>query len=901
MVVRFRPQQNREIREGGEVVAHFDGSGKNVSMNGSRKAAFTFDRVFPLDATQEDVYGYAARPIVEDVLKGYNGTIFAYGQTSSGKTHTMEGPNIDSDNRGVIPRIVQDIFGYIELAPEDFEFTVRISYFEIYMEKIRDLLADGNDNLQIHEDRDRGVYVRHATELYMQSPDEVLDVIKAGAVRRSCAQTNMNDLSSRSHAVVLLEITQKDTVKGGSKTGKLYLVDLAGSEKVSKTGADGSVLDEAKNINKSLSALGLVIMSLTEGNSRSHIPYRDSKLTRILQESLGGNARTTIICCCSPSSHNETETLSTLNFGKRAKKIKNCAKVNVQYSAEALQKQVDELKAQMKKLVKQLVEYEKELEIWRSGGTVSEEDRAALSNVAQAEIKAQDVAATVVQQETGLSDEERESFMQRESELLDLLDDKDEEIRELTREMDQLAGDKITISRLASDVHGKAQAIAKLETQLEQMQEDHALYESNIEELVGLNENAVTERDELQLERDTLLQSIEIARKETAMQLQQTGEQITAMIAAKTGGRQLPQVPGGVQLDPLVEVPLNRAKQFVSQLQQQGGSMSSEEQLAVQERLDQALLSKTELEGKCANLQDSKSALETEIAGKDAKLQEREAEMTNIIAQMIEMEMMLAEKGDASSQEVSQTREIEASAIKSLQQEKSELANQIKDLKAKHEAALQSAEDAQMQIGQLQLDLKNVQQSPAVGSVFSDATNIKIEQFKNLRRKMASQLLAKTRAQAAPAVSGGIDFKAYWENKLEQKNVELNKFRSEKRGLEKEKTAKDARINEMRNQMKLKENKINTLSQFSKSLQQNIKVLKEETKNRQPASRGVRGGRQGSDKPISRGVRGGGAGGSGRDRSGRQWPGEDRAESVKRKERAVQPPAPDNPEQVEYV
>ena len=214
------------------------------------------------------------------------------------------------------------------------------------------LHVDGNTNLQIHENRERGVYVRHVTELFMQDPEEVMDVMRSGAERRSVATTStcnlilvglasvhcaihhvaclsilivvlislpltlltlssisgfidMNDLSSRSHSVFLLELKQKDTQRGGMKTGKLYLVDLAGSEKVSKTGADGETLEEAKNINKSLSALGLVIMSLTDGQTRQHVPYRDSKLTRILQESLGGNSRTTIIICCSPSSYNE--------------------------------------------------------------------------------------------------------------------------------------------------------------------------------------------------------------------------------------------------------------------------------------------------------------------------------------------------------------------------------------------------------------------------------------------------------------------------------------------------------------------------------------------------------------------------------------------------------------------
>ena len=313
-----------------------------------------------------------------DVLKGFNGTIFAYGQTSSGKTHTMEGPDIYGEQRGVIPRVVENIFKFIEVAPESIEFSIRLSYVEIYMERIRDLLCDDANNLQIHESRERGVYVRHCTELYMQSPEDVLNVIKQGGNRRKTATTGMNDDSSRSHAVVLIELIQKDLERGGSKSGKLYMVDLAGSEKVSKTGAAGETLEEAKNINKSLSALGLVIMNLTEGNSKAHIPYRDSKLTRILQESLGGNARTTIIICCSPSSYNEQESLSSLYFGKRAKKIKNSAKINVEYSAQELTRQLEVAKAEIVRLVKRLNAYEQELKVWRAGGTVAPEDQGKL-------------------------------------------------------------------------------------------------------------------------------------------------------------------------------------------------------------------------------------------------------------------------------------------------------------------------------------------------------------------------------------------------------------------------------------------------------------------------------------------------------------------------------------------
>ncbi|VDM60599.1 unnamed protein product [Angiostrongylus costaricensis] len=275
----------------------------------------------------------AAYHIVQDVLSGYNGTVFAYGQTSSGKTHTMEGTIDDPVMQGIIPRIVHDIFNHIYTMDTELEFHIKVSYFEIYNEKIRDLLDPEKVNLSIHEDKNRVPYVKGATERFVGSPEEVMQTIEDGKSNRQVAVTNMNEHSSRSHSVFLITVKQEHQATKKQLAGKLYLVDLAGSEKVSKTGAQGTVLEEAKNINKSLTALGIVISALAEG-TKSHVPYRDSKLTRILQESLGGNSRTTVIICASPSHFNEAETKSTLMFGQRAKTIKNVVQINEELTAE---------------------------------------------------------------------------------------------------------------------------------------------------------------------------------------------------------------------------------------------------------------------------------------------------------------------------------------------------------------------------------------------------------------------------------------------------------------------------------------------------------------------------------------------------------------------------------------
>ncbi|KAF1930082.1 kinesin-domain-containing protein [Didymella exigua CBS 183.55] len=373
VVARFRPQNKIEIASGGEPIVDFKADDTCSINSKEASGAFTFDRVFDMSSRQVDVFDYSIRPTVDDILNGYNGTVFAYGQTGAGKSYTMMGSDIDDDaGKGVIPRIVEQIFASILASPSNIEYTVRVSYMEIYMERIRDLLVPQNDNLAVHEEKNRGVYVKGLLEVYVSSVDEVYEVLRRGGQSRAVSATNMNAESSRSHSILVVTVTQKNVETGSMKSGQLFLVDLAGSEKVGKTGASGQTLEEAKKINKSLSALGMVINSLTDSKA-SHVPYRDSKLTRILQESLGGNSRTTLIINCSPSSYNDVETLSTLRFGMRAKTIKNKAKVNAELSPA-------ELKAMLKKAQSQITTFETyigslegEVQIWRGGESVPKE------------------------------------------------------------------------------------------------------------------------------------------------------------------------------------------------------------------------------------------------------------------------------------------------------------------------------------------------------------------------------------------------------------------------------------------------------------------------------------------------------------------------------------------------
>ncbi|KAJ2931378.1 hypothetical protein H1R20_g5747, partial [Candolleomyces eurysporus] len=375
VVCRFRPVNAIEAREGGEIVVSFSENLQTALMKsaalstGPEKDGFTFDRVFPMETKQAEIFEYGVKDIVKDVLDGYNGTVFAYGQTGSGKTFTMMGADIDNQElKGIIPRITEQIFQSIVESDSHLEYLVKVSYMEIYLERIRDLLAPQNDNLQVHEEKSKGVYVKNLSDYYVSSAQEVYEIMRTGGAARVVTATNMNAESSRSHSIFLISIQQRNTDTGAQKTGNLYLVDLAGSEKVGKTGASGQTLEEAKKINKSLSALVL---------KAKHIPYRDSKLTRILQESLGGNSRTTLIINCSPSSYNEAETLSTLRFGIRAKSIKNSARVNQELSPLELKSLLGKAQLANSNFTKYIAALEAEIAIWRSGGTVDESEWAA--------------------------------------------------------------------------------------------------------------------------------------------------------------------------------------------------------------------------------------------------------------------------------------------------------------------------------------------------------------------------------------------------------------------------------------------------------------------------------------------------------------------------------------------
>ncbi|XP_046857510.1 kinesin-II 95 kDa subunit-like [Xenia sp. Carnegie-2017] len=335
VIIRCRPMNQKEVSEGFERVVELDIKRghvllKNLAKQGEPPKEFTFDAVYDWNSVQRDLYDESFRGLVESVLGGYNGTIFAYGQTGTGKTYTMEGVRSDPELQGVIPNSFDHIFKHIART-HDQQYLVRASYLEIYQEEIRDLLAkDQKRRLELKERPDTGIYVKDLQSFVCKSVKEIEHVMNVGNQNRAVGATNMNEHSSRSHAIFIITIECSEVGPDGEghiRVGKLNLVDLAGSERQAKTGAAGERLKEATKINLSLSALGNVISALVDGKS-THIPYRDSKLTRLLQDSLGGNAKTVMVANMGPASYNYEETLTTLRYANRAKNIKNKPKIN---------------------------------------------------------------------------------------------------------------------------------------------------------------------------------------------------------------------------------------------------------------------------------------------------------------------------------------------------------------------------------------------------------------------------------------------------------------------------------------------------------------------------------------------------------------------------------------------
>ncbi|EGD77373.1 hypothetical protein PTSG_12732 [Salpingoeca rosetta] len=350
VAVRCRPLNRKEQDENSPSIVECTPQLSKITVKGLKydSKTFAYDHVFPPETSQVDVYETLVEPLLDEVLTGFNCTVFAYGQTGTGKTHTMEGVRssdavtVEDPGLGIIPRALYQLFEKLEQTTN--EFSVRVSFLEIYNEELFDLLSplDQYQKLRLFEDsRSKGsVVIQGLEEVIVHNASEVFGLIQRGTEKRRTSETKMNKASSRSHSVFSVTVHQKESSMTGEellKTGKLYLVDLAGSENIGRSGAKKDRAREAGNINQSLLTLGRVIQKLVQ--KEQHIPYRESKLTRLLQDSLGGRTKTSIIATISPAMCNLEETLSTLDYAFHAKNIKNRPEINQKLTKKALIKE----------------------------------------------------------------------------------------------------------------------------------------------------------------------------------------------------------------------------------------------------------------------------------------------------------------------------------------------------------------------------------------------------------------------------------------------------------------------------------------------------------------------------------------------------------------------------------
>lgn len=423
VVVRCRPMNRKEVTDGYKnIVKVVPQLGAiyifNPKENDTVGKQFTFDAVYDWSSTQEDLYEESVQPLVSCVLDGFNATVFAYGQTGTGKTYTMEGSKMCPGNKGIIPKSFEQIFSHISHST-NMQYLVRASYLEIYQEEIRDLLDKSKKQYELRQN-ESGVYVKNLQSYVCKSAKEIEHVMNVGNQNRTVGATDMNHHSSRSHAIFIITIEMSETISGIKnqvRVGKLNLVDLAGSERQSKSKADPERLKEASKINLSLSALGNVISALENGNS-THIPYRDSKLTRLLSDSLGGNSKTLMIANIGPASYNYDESITTLRYANRAKNIKNKPKINEDPKDALLREYQEEIKRLKALLAERATNSQviKKKKRRKSKGLHNDSDSEQEHNKTHEEILYEEEekltkAIEKINNETMLSDEERKKKM----------------------------------------------------------------------------------------------------------------------------------------------------------------------------------------------------------------------------------------------------------------------------------------------------------------------------------------------------------------------------------------------------------------------------------------------------------------------------------------------------------
>ncbi|CAE6480827.1 unnamed protein product [Rhizoctonia solani] len=561
VIIRCRGRNAREQAESSPIIVETDGPRSEeitieTALPQSTFGVYTpaptrtypFDRVFGPEADQALVYHDIVAPVLEEVLNGYNCTLFAYGQTGTGKTYTMQGdlastltgnPSADA---GIIPRTLHKLFLHLENSVTD--YSVKVSFVELYNEELRDLLASdfkepsanaqpmgmasgsGSSGLKIFDDvAKKGTFIQGLEEAHVRDAQHAIEILRKGSERRQIAATKFNDHSSRSHSIFTLTVHTKETSSDGNdliKTGKLNLVDLAGSENIGRSGAENKRAREAGMINQSLLTLNRVITALVERSP--HVPYRESKLTRLLQDSLGGRTKTCIIATVSPARCNMEETLSTLDYAFQAKAIRNRPELNSRITRNALLKEhaseiarlkADLVAAREKNGVYVSPEHWREIESAQEGGKTVREELRVQAEVAQRqshalreELEAQ--GAVLVKRTNELASVKQEL----EQEQLHLASTKQEaqklrvEAEEERVVRQEFERNEISLDRVATSLRETAKmGVTDVKGLFDKIARNDALLSSNAKTLTGFSEKLHAEASEFKARLEEFIKS----------------------------------------------------------------------------------------------------------------------------------------------------------------------------------------------------------------------------------------------------------------------------------------------------------------------------------------------------------------------------------------------------------
>lgn len=738
VVCRFRPFNQREI-DCGEAAAADEllkiVDGVAVQLVGQEHGMFQYDRVFGQNAMQADVYNEVAAETVANVMDGYNGTIFAYGQTGAGKSFSMFGKEHSTEGnlKGIIPRAAADLFGRLEEAAQNdpnFDVTeVKCSFLEIYKEKLKDLLNPNGPVLKVRESPHKGVWVDGLVAEYVTCEAEVMEIIGLGEKNRHTAATAMNEASSRSHSVFILETIQKFK-DGSTKSGKLCLADLAGSERVKRSKVEGLNLEEAAMINKSLSALGNCINALTQAG-RDHIPFRDSKLTYVLRESLGGNSRTTLLVACSPHISSHEETVSTLRFAERAKTIKCSVKQNKLRSVEELTALVEKLETTLKnqkRYIKGLEELLEQHGIDCSG------------------VKSQCAGATAgnLVGVVGLDSKEVREMGER-------LEHLEAEKADLLSAIEELKNNSATVTDAIQETMNELEVAARSEQEAKEKVIAEATAEA--EKLNGLILEEKEKYEEANAEKDALLELLEEKEEEVQATREELEAQITQLKASDSTA---------VKEISALQEQLDASNNALSSLRHELAQLNTtvqQSQLELTNAQEEIARSKTSSASKDTELSEllrEKDLADAKIAELTAMQQQLKDESAALSAKQLSTKEALTQSNSEAEQLLGGKRELEAK----LNREVEEKAGLLEDLKkekdkielreqqhqeevARHAASAATSTSQLEQLQQLHADLQaQLAGATTENTKLESAMTIQADEVKELKRDLEAKTAA---------------------------------------------------------------------------------------------------------------------------------------------------------------